>query len=304
MTKVAIVGVGHVGATLAYSLLGVESVPDLQLVGRNLDRLRGEALDLAHAASMFPAPTRVAYGGIDDCRDSAVVVLTLSHPQTSVQRNDLAIDNARIFQQVVPPLARQNPEAVFVVASNPVEALTQWTIEQSGLPPEQVVGAGTVIDSCRFRAAMCQHMGVHPDDLRGYVLGEHGESQFLWETGTTVGGVRIDPAAIPAEVVEETRSTGVEIFNLKGHTSYAIAEALQMIVRAVVGNRLRTMPVSTQVDLGPDFPPLCLATPAIVGRRGVVRKLEPAFSPAEQAKWLACGRSVARTLERIRQELG
>lgn len=304
MTKVAIVGVGHVGAALAYSLLGVESVPELQLVGRNLDRLKGEALDLAHAASMFPATTRIDYGQIEDCRDSTVVVLALSHPQTSVDRNDLAIDNARIFKQVVPQLAAQNPAAVFVVASNPVEALTQWTIELSGLPGHQVLGAGTVIDSCRFRAAMCQHLGVHPDDLRGYVLGEHGASQFLWETGATVGGVRIPPEQIPPAVMDATRSSGVEIFRLKGHTSYAISEALRMIVRAVVGNRLRTMPVSTQVELGDDFPPLCLAAPSIVGRQGVVRKLEPEFSPAEQEKWLACGRSVAATLERIRSIVG
>jgi L-lactate dehydrogenase len=302
--KVAIVGVGHVGATLAYSLLEVETIDHLHLVGRNQGRLEGETLDLRHAASFFAAPQTISYSTVADCRDAQIIVLTLSQPPTSTDRNALAVGNGRLFSEVVPLLARQSPDAVFVVATNPVEALTQWTIELSGFDPGRVLGAGTIIDSCRFRAALSEFLHVHPEDLRAYVLGEHGDSQFLWLSGAAVGGVRLEARDIPDHVIESTRSSGTAIFRLKGHTSYAISQALQLIIGSIAGDRMRTMPVSTQVDLGPEFPPLCLAIPCVVGRRGVERQLKPRFTSDEQERWLASGRSVAATLGRIHAELG
>ncbi len=302
--KVAIVGVGHVGATLAYSLLELETVTHLQLVGRNLARLEGEALDLRHAAMFFPARPTISYSTVAECCDVDVVVLSLSRPQVTLDRNDLVVDNGRLFAEVVPVLARQCPDAVFLVATNPVEALTQWTIELSGFPPSRVMGAGTVIDTCRLRAALSGQLQVHPDDLRAYVLGEHGSSQFIWLSGAAVGGVRLQAADIPPEVIESTLATGTAVFRLKGHTSYAISQALKMILRSMSGNRMQTMPVSTQVELGPDFPPLCLAVPCVVGRRGVERQLTPQFTSQEREQWLASGRSVAATLGKIHRELG
>ncbi|WP_425395086.1 malate dehydrogenase [Aeoliella sp.] len=302
--KVAIVGVGYVGATLAYTLLELETLRELFLAGRNLQRLEGEAIDLRHAASFFAPRQTISFGPVADCHNADIVVLCLSHKQSSFDRTHLAIDNARLFAEVVPVLTRQNPECVFVVATNPVEALTQWTIELSGLPPHRVLGAGTVIDSCRFRDALSVHLRVHPDDVRAYVLGEHGKSQFIWLSGAAVGGVHLKAADIPPHVVESTRSSGTDIFQLKGNTCYAIAQALKLIVRCIAGNRLGTMPVSTQVDLGEGFPPLCLAKPCIVGRRGIEQVLEPQFSSEEQQMWLASGRHVAATLADIHNALG
>ena len=302
--KVAIVGVGHVGATLAYSLLEVETIRRIHLIGRNLDRLRGESLDLRHAASLYTVPTEIIFGTVSDCRMADIVVLALSVPQKTIDRNELAVDNGRLFAEVVPTLAEQNPEAVFVVASNPVEALTQLAIDLSGFPPQRVIGAGTIIDSCRFRAALSEHLCVHPDDLRVYVLGEHGDSQFFWQSGASVGGVRLQPSDIPSSIVDSARSSGAEIMQLKGHTSYAISQALQLIIRTIAGNECRTMPVSTQVSLEADFPSFCLAVPCVVGRRGVEIQLTPHFTNEEQGHWLTCAQSVATTLARIHNGLG
>lgn len=301
--KVAIVGVGHVGATLAYSLLSIESLSEVQLVGRNQDRLEGEALDLRHAGSFYIAPPAISFGSVDECFDCDIVVLTLSEKQKSSNRDDLALENGRLFAQVIPPLAQQNPDGVFIVATNPVDALTQLVIELSELPPERVLGAGTVIDSCRFRVALSEHLRVHPDDLRAYVLGEHGDSQFVWMSGAAVGGVPLRMSDIPRRLVESTRSSGADVFRLKGHTSYAISQALRLIIDCIAANRLQTMPVSTQVELGKGFPPLCLAVPCVVGRSGIERKLSPKFNAEEQQRWLASGRSVGNTLAQIHQAL-
>ncbi|MCO6044775.1 hypothetical protein NG895_12735 [Aeoliella sp. ICT_H6.2] len=302
--KVAIVGIGHVGAALAYSLLELETVRELMLVGRNLSRIEGEAIDLRHAGSFFAAPPSVSYGPVSECRDSDIIVLCLSQKTTSLDRTHLAVDNAQLFAEVVPVLTRQNPNSIFVVATNPVDSLTQLTIELSDLPPSRVLGAGTVIDSCRFRHALSDHLRVHPDDVRAYVLGEHGESQFIWLSGAAVGGVRLEASDIPLHVIESTRSSGTDIFRLKGNTCYAIAQALKLMVRSIAGNRLGTMPVSTQVNLGTDFPLLCLATPCVVGRRGIEQVLKPHFSSEEQQMWLTSGRRVAATLAEIHQSLG
>ena len=301
--KVAIVGVGRVGVTLAYSLLEVETVSELVLVGRDLRRIEGETLDLRHASSFFSAPPSITYGRVEDCRNADVVVLTLAVPQTAGDRNAMAAENAQLYAEVIPVIARQNPTAVLLIATNPVEALTQFTIELSGFPPSRVIGAGTIIDSCRFRLSLCEHLMVHPDDLRAYVLGEHGDSQFVWLSGAAVGGVALNPRDIPRKVIEATKSSGSDVFVLKGHTCYAISQALSMIISSITGNRLRTMPVSAQVDLGDDFPPLCLAVPCIVGRGGITRMLKPNFSESEREQWHACASSVARTLAVIHEQL-
>lgn len=301
--KVAVVGVGHVGTTLAYSLLGVEALDEIQLVGRNQARLEGEALDLRHASSFYTATPAISFGTVEQCRNCDIVVLTLSEKQTSSNRDDLAVENGRLFAKVVPPLAQQNPDCVVVVATNPMDALTQWAIELSGLPPQRVIGAGTVIDSCRFRVALSELLRVHPDDVRAYVLGEHGDSQFVWMSGATVGGVPLRMSDIPKQVVQSTRSSGADVFRLKGYTSYAIGQALKLIIDCIAANRLQTMPISTTVDLGAEFPPLCLAVPCVVGREGIERKLEPLFNAEEQQQWLTSGRRVAKTLATIQQAL-
>lgn len=302
--KVAIIGIGHVGASLAYSLLELETLRELMLVGRNLGRIEGEAIDLRHAGSFFVSPPEISFGPLDECCDKDIIVLCLSQKATSLDRNHLAVENGRLFAEVVPVLKSQNPDSIFVVATNPVDSLTQLTIELAELPPHRVLGAGTVIDSCRFRHALSAHLRVHPDDVRAYVLGEHGDSQFIWLSGAAVGGVRLEAADIPLHVIESTRSSGTDIFRLKGNTCYAIAQALKLIVGSIAGDRLGTMPISTQVDLGEGFPPLCLATPCVVGRRGIEQVLKPQFSSEEQRLWQISGRHVAATLAEIHRALG
>lgn len=300
--KIAIVGVGHVGATLAYTLLGTEPIDHLLLIGRNQSRLEGEALDLRHASAFVATPPKISFGSVADCSNADIVVLTLAVPQDEPDRNAKVAANARLFAEVVPQIAAQNPNSILLVATNPVEAMTQLTIELSGFGSERVVGTGTIIDSCRLRVSLSEHLGVHPDDLRAYVLGEHGDSQFVWRSGAAVGGVRLLAEEIPPSVIELIRSTGTDVFRLKGHTSYAIGQAMKLIIHSIAGNRLRTMPVSTQVRVGPDGATMCLALPCVVGRTGVQRVLLPQFSAAEQIQWDACARSVAATLEQIRRE--
>ncbi len=164
--KIAIVGVGHVGATLAYTLLGTEPIDHLLLIGRNQSRLEGEALDLRHASAFVATPPKISFGSVADCSNADIVVLTLAVPQDEPDRNAKVAANARLFAEVVPQIAAQNPNSILLVATNPVEAMTQLTIELSGFGSERVVGTGTIIDSCRLRVSLSEHLGVHPDDLR------------------------------------------------------------------------------------------------------------------------------------------
>src|SRR5690606_34217152 len=140
----------------------------------------GEAHDLRHASSFFRHPVSVRAGDLDAGADSDVIILTTSHPSPtpSVDRTLMATENTRLFSRIVPALAEASPRACFIVVSNPVDTLTYHALRWSGFPRGRVFGTGTLIDSARFRAILAERVHVHPLDLRGYIFGEHGTTQF------------------------------------------------------------------------------------------------------------------------------
>ncbi|WP_372846110.1 malate dehydrogenase, partial [Pontiella sp.] len=176
-SKVAIIGTGSVGTTLAYTLMLREVAGEILLIGRNQAKAEGEALDLRHAQAFLPSPARVRAGVLEDAVDSDVVVACFSAPQpaTLTDRNAMVRKNAELMREILPPLAKIAPDCKLVIVTNPVDPMTWLAIQLTGFPPERVFGTGTVVDSIRLRELLSADLRIHPDDLRAYILGEHGD---------------------------------------------------------------------------------------------------------------------------------
>lgn len=286
--KVSIVGVGKVGVTLGYSIVLKGLATELVLVSRSAERIRGEALDLQHAAALGPSRVRVDSGDLDATKDSQVVVLALAQPAeqggNAIDRIASSKPNAQLFQQVVPKVAQLSPNAILLVVTNPVDVLTYATLKLSGFDRHRVLGTGTLIDSARFRSLLSAHYEIHSDDIRAYVLGEHGESQFPVLSAVYAGGWYMGKDPEVKRAFEKTLSVAPEVFAAKGYTNFAVASAAAMIIQAIKDNSHHTMPVSTLVDGYYGIEDVCLSLPAVIGREGIAQVLSISLSEEEQAQ--------------------
>lgn len=302
--KVSIIGIGKVGVTLAYSIVTHSLASELVLVGRDAQRTRGEALDLQHAAALSPGRMEIRQGDVSATAQSHVVVLTLSAPPTAgltLDRLAQAEPNAELFRSIVPDVAKLSPDAILLVVSNPVDVLTYATIQLSGLDPSRVFGTGTLIDSARFRSYLSSHFGIHTDDIRAYVLGEHGESQFPALSGASAGGWNLGDDPAVQDAFEKTVRVGSEVMKAKGHTCFAVASAAAMIIEAIGLDSNRTMPVSTLVEGYYGIEDVCLSLPAVIGRQGITQCLEIALNAEEQKRLGQSARQVSEVIGPLRR---
>jgi len=303
--KISVVGVGKVGSTLAFALSQRNCVHEMVLVGRSREDTLGDALDIAHAQSFVEVPTRVIAGTLADTTDSDLIAVCASipTPPSMADRATLGPGNVQLMRKLLPPLAKRSPRAIVVMVSNPVDALTGCAIEFTGFPVERVLGSGTLIDSARLRHELSLELGIHSSDLRAYILGEHGGSQFAAMSCATAGGEAIDDTPRRRELIARVVKAGLEIFNHKGHTNYGIALAATAIVEAIALDTKHTMPVSVAVDGFLGVKDVCLSLPAVIGRGGVERILHPRLNESEAAAFRASAAAVRQQMAEARARL-
>jgi len=298
--KISLVGLGRVGSTLAYTLLLRGLADELLLVDANEKVAIGEALDLQHAEAFTSHPMIVRPGTIAETAGSDVIVLSCSVPWNPnyTSRFDLGRDNLRLFRQVVPPLAEVSPDAKMLVITNPVDVMTYHAIKLSEFGPKRVFGTGTLIDSARFRTMLSARMGIHPDDLRAYILGEHGDAQFPLFSTAVAGGSRILCDEVTEEVFREASRAGFDVVHQKGHTNYAISMAATLVIEAIVWDTRRTMPLSILIDGFLDVRDVCLSLPVVVGKDGITQVLRPKLPEEEAAAFRRCAEVVREGINR------
>lgn len=296
--KISVVGLGRVGSTLAFVLSQRNCVHEMVLVGRSREDTMGDALDIAHAQSFVEVPTRVSAGTLADTANSDVIVVCASvpSPRDMADRAALGPSNVKLMQELLPPLAKLSPNAILVMVSNPVDALTYYAIEFTGFPAQRVIGSGTLIDSARLRHELSLELGIHSTDLRAYILGEHGGSQFAAMSCATAGGEAIDDTPKRREIIKRVVGAGLEIFSYKGHTNYGIALAATAIVEAIALDTKHTLPVSVAVDGFLGVKDVCLSLPAVIGRGGVERILHPRLNETEAQAFRASAAAVQRQI--------
>lgn len=308
--KISIIGTGRTGTAIAFALVSRRLADELVLVSRDPDGVAaGHAMDLQHAGVFLNtrAPGDVRSGSIGDSAGSDIVIVTSSVPPpklppgVKMDRGFLAEGNYKLFKDLIPQLADASPGAVFVIVTNPVDVMTWAAVDCCGLPARQVMGTGTLIDTGRFRALLRDRVDGHPNDVRAYVLGEHGSTMVAGVSVATIAGMKLP---LTQEEVRDrfdgARESGHVVFRKKGYTDYAIAGCTSMIVRAVAEDTREVLPVSVRVDGPFGLDGVCLSLPCVIGRGGVMRILEPDLDAEERDQLKQSAAAIRSQYERVK----
>ncbi len=296
--KIGVVGTGFVGSTAAYAMVMRGVGREIVLVDVNKDRARAEADDILHAVP-FAHPIEIVAGDYHDLAGSRVIVVTAGANQRPGEiRLDLLKRNAAVLQDVIPRILEHAPEAILVVATNPVDVMTHLaarTAATFGLPGNRVVGSGTMLDTARFRSLLGRHVGVDSSHVHAYVLGEHGDSEVLTWSLATVGGMPLAEFcrqrgimldhAIQSDIDTKVRRAAYTIIGGKGATYYGIGSALAKIVDVILKDQRSVLTVCTPLKDVLGVEDVTVSQPHLVGGAGVLATFPPPLND-EEAKLL------------------
>jgi L-lactate dehydrogenase len=303
LMKVGIVGAGHVGSTTAYALTLRGSASEIVLTDLDPVRAAAEAEDVAHAVPVS-SPVRVSSGPMEALSDCDVVVLTCGPSmQPGQSRLDILQHSAAVFRAVVPEVIAVAPDALLIVASNPVDVMAHVTADISGVPPSRIIGSGTILDTLRFRAELSAHLGVSASSVHAYVLGEHGDSEVLAWSTVRIGGLPLGLVAaqldrpitreLRAGIDAKVRRAGYRIIEGKGFTAFGVAAGIARIVDAVRDDERAVLSVSSRTPIVAGVADVCVSLQRIVGRAGIVHTLDPDMN-AEELELLAASARIIR----------
>lgn len=290
--KVGIIGAGFVGSTAAYAMALEGTAREIVLVDIDTELARAQAEDILHATP-HSHPVRVYAAGYDALTNAGVVVLACGVGQKEGEsRLELLERNAGIFREVVAQVHLAAPQAILVVASNPVDVITQVTIGVADYPARRVIGSGTILDTARFRSLVGQHLRVSPRSVHGYVLGEHGDSEVLIWSSAHLGGVpllefarqldRPVTEAVRKGIDDGVRQAAGRIIAGKGATYFGIGAGLSRIVKAIRDDEGAVLTVSGRcLAGGDDFSGVTISIPRILGSDGIQEELWPPLSDDE-----------------------
>ncbi len=292
--KVGIVGAGSVGSAAAFSLIMTGVAHKVVLIDMNEKKALAEAMDIAHAAP-FTSAGKIKAGTYEDLDGSEVVIITAGANQKPGEtRIDLLGRNVKIFENIIPQVAKYAPNSILLITANPADIMAEVALKLSGFPKERVIGSGTVLDTSRFRTLLAFYLGVSTKSVHADVLGEHGDSEVLvWssaEAGTlsleeyadSVGKTLDD--AKKAEINDGVVNAAYKIIEGKGATCYGIAGALTQICRAINNNDYSILTVSSHHDEVEGVKDVCLSLPTVINRRGIFHVITPKLSDEEHQK--------------------
>ncbi|MBI2141186.1 L-lactate dehydrogenase [Candidatus Woesearchaeota archaeon] len=289
MPKIAIVGAGFVGATAAYALMIEGLATEIALTDINRQRAEGEALDLKHGLQ-FVNTTKITFGNnYGLCKGADIVIVCAGlHQGKGETRLDLVEKNARIFREIIPKIAKNSPDCILLIVTNPVDILTYLALKYSRFPKRRVIGSGTLLDTARLRYWLSHRFKVSPQHVHAFVLGEHGDTEFpVWSTANISGKpLREFPeysAKALQQIFRKTKESAYEVIAKKGATYYAIGLAITQVVKAILTDRNDVFPVSTLVSNYYGVNNVCLSIPCVINRKGIERTIELTLNKQEQA---------------------
>ena len=248
--KVVVIGCGNVGMSYVYALLNQRSkVNEVALIDLDTKRVEGEVMDLNHCLAFAPDKMNIHIGTYEDCRDAKIVVIAAGATQkVGETRMDLIYKNSKIFKDIIGKVVEVGFHGIFLVATNPLDVMTYLTYKYSGFSTHKVIGTGTSLDTARLRYLIGEKIGIGPKNIHAYVMGEHGDSEFVPWTNATVGLQNINKFLSDDEMMqisEEVKNAGYEIIERKGATYYGIGMCLVSITNAILGDLNSIITVST-----------------------------------------------------------
>lgn len=277
-----IVGTGNVGSSIAFAILN-QRTPVREIILTDIDAAdaEGEAMDLSDALAVAPSYLRLRAGDYSEAGDCDICIIAAGANQKPGEtRTDLVRKNSKIIQTIIRPIMDSGFNGIFLVVSNPVDTLTYLTWQYSGLPAEQVIGSGTVLDSARLRFELSKKLFVHPKSVHAYQVGEHGDSELALWSLATMGGEKISqliPKSELQRLEENVRRKAYQIIQKKGATYYGIGACVTQIINSILNDERRVLPVSNYDDNNDVF----YGFPAVVGQRGILRRLNLQLEESE-----------------------
>lgn len=307
--KIVLIGTGMVGMSYAYALLNQNLCDELVLIGINKKRAEGEAMDLNHGVAFSGGNMEIYAGEYTDCCNADLVVLTAGLPQKEGQnRLDLLKENRKIFETILQSVLENGFHGIFLVATNPVDIMTRIVYEISDFPPEKVIGTGTALDTARLRYLLGEKFMIDPRNMHAYVMGEHGDSEFVpWSQAMMTTKPIFDLCGETEgchfqellELEEEVRMAAYKIIEAKKATYYGIGMAMARITKAIFGNEYSVLTVSAHLQGEYGENGIYIGIPCVVNRMGIQRIVElPLGSEEKQRLHSSC-----ETLENTYREI-
>ncbi len=308
--KVVIIGAGFVGSTTAYTVMLGGLFSEIVLIDLNREKAEGDAMDMAHGVS-FVKPVNVYAGDYSDCKDADIVIITAGVGQKPGEtRLDLLKRNVEVFKNIIGSIMKYAPaDVILLTVTNPVDILTYVTYKLSGLPKNQVLGSGTVLDTSRLKYMISRMTGIDARNCHTYIIGEHGDSEVAAWSVTNIGGMSMTEFCKYTgkcnltdldTMYNQVKNTAYDIIEKKGATYYAIAVAVARIVECIAGDENSILTVSSVFDGQYDISGVALSVPTKVGGEGIEKILEVPFS-RDEMKGL---RNSADTLRELIVEIG
>lgn len=291
--KIILIGDGAVGSSYAYSLVNQGIGQELGIIDIDDYKVEGDVMDLSSALA-FTSPKKIYVADYDDCKDADLVVITAGAAQKPGEtRIDLIEKNLKITKSIVEQVMNSGFDGLFLVASNPVDILSYAVYKFSGLPRHRVIGSGTSLDSARFRQQVAEKLDVDVRNVHGYIMGEHGDTEFPVWSHANVAGLQIvewleeNPVDDEQQLVDiffAVRDAAYHIIERKGATSYGIGVALTRITKAIFGNENAVIPLSVYLDGEYDEENIYIGTPSIINRNGLSKVIEIPLNDSEKRK--------------------
>ena len=283
--KVVIIGCGNVGMSYAYALLNQKTnVQELVLVDLNVERIEGEAMDLNHCLAFAPTQMKIKAGNYEDTKDASIVMIAAGANQNPGEtRMDLINKNSKIFKSIVESCVNNGFSGIFLVATNPLDVMTYLTYKYSGFKTSKVIGSGTCLDTARLRYMIGNELNISPKDVNAYVMGEHGDSEFVPWSLATVGLNKVSDyieGKKLEDIANNVKNAAYEIINKKGATYYGIGVSLVSITNAILNDESSILTVSSYDEENGVF----IGGPTILNKDGVVKRIFVNLNEEEKKK--------------------
>ena len=281
-SKITVIGAGSVGSTIAYTLSNQNVASEIVLIDINKEKVEGEVMDIAQG-TCFRDPISIIAGEYEDAKDSDIVIITSGIARKPGQtRIELTQTNVNILKSITPEIVKVAPHALYIIVSNPVDIMTYVFTKISGLPENQIIGSGTILDSARLRCGLSEHLNVAQNNIHAYVFGEHGDTSFIPWTGAYVSGVSLDEyydiaksmgKEVKDAMLEYVQKSGGQIIKRKGATFYAVSASVCKLCSILSASSDSITTVSSMMHGEYGIDDVCLSTLTLVGPNGIQGKV-------------------------------
>ena len=311
-SKITVIGAGSVGSTIAYTLSNGDIASEIVLIDINKEKVAGEVMDIAQG-TCFRDPIIIVAGEYEDAKDSDIVIITSGIARKPGQtRIELTQTNVNILKSITPEIVKAAPNALYIIVSNPVDIMTYVFTKISGLPENQIIGSGTILDTARLRCGLSEHFKVAQKNIHAYVFGEHGDTSFIPWTGAYISGVSVDEYYELAknlgkevdvldkdEMLTYVQKSGGKVIANKGATFYAVSAAVCKLCGILLASSDSIATVSSMMHGEYGIEDVCVSTLTLVGPNGIQGKVPMRMNKEEVAKLQASANALKEVIKQI-----